>query len=198
MLIILEQSSHFSCFSIIYDVKRGAYSDPYGVCATRLYCLITSITCLTLSTVWLIIGVHLSVYIWLCSPFVGPRPLFQFLDLFTQSVGLLGRGISPSQSRFLHTHDSTNRINARRRTCLKLDSNPRSQRLSWIRQFMVTVIGFNYSLLFCDSWRKMICFAVHRPKHVVCFLLWFSDFENVTLLHYNVFANLKIFCALSC
>jgi hypothetical protein len=30
-------------------------------------------------------------------PFVGPWPLFQFLDLFTQSVGLLGRGISPSQ-----------------------------------------------------------------------------------------------------
>jgi hypothetical protein len=30
--------------------------------------------------------------------FVGPWPfLFQFLDLFTQSVGLLGRGISQSQ-----------------------------------------------------------------------------------------------------
>jgi hypothetical protein len=36
-------------------------------------------------------------------PFVGPWPLFQFLDLFTQSVGLLGRGISPSQGRYLHT-----------------------------------------------------------------------------------------------
>jgi hypothetical protein len=35
--------------------------------------------------------------------FVGPWPLFQFLDLFTQSVGLLGRGISPSQGRYLHT-----------------------------------------------------------------------------------------------
>jgi hypothetical protein len=29
-------------------------------------------------------------------PFAGPWPLFQFLDLFTQSVGLLGQGISPS------------------------------------------------------------------------------------------------------
>jgi hypothetical protein len=28
--------------------------------------------------------------------FVGPWPLLQFLDLSTQSVGLLGRGISPS------------------------------------------------------------------------------------------------------
>jgi hypothetical protein len=36
-------------------------------------------------------------------PFVGPWPLFQFLDLFTQSVGPLGRGISSSQSRYLHT-----------------------------------------------------------------------------------------------
>jgi hypothetical protein len=32
-------------------------------------------------------------------PFVGPWPLFQFVELFTQTVGLLGRGISPSQGR---------------------------------------------------------------------------------------------------
>jgi hypothetical protein len=36
-------------------------------------------------------------------PFVGPWPLFQFLDLFAKSVGLLGRGINPSQGRYLHT-----------------------------------------------------------------------------------------------
>jgi hypothetical protein len=36
-------------------------------------------------------------------PFVRPWPLFQFLELFTQLVGLLGRGISPSQGRYLHT-----------------------------------------------------------------------------------------------
>jgi hypothetical protein len=36
-------------------------------------------------------------------PLVGPRPLFQFLDLFTQSVGLLRRGIGPSQGRYLRT-----------------------------------------------------------------------------------------------
>jgi hypothetical protein len=40
--------------------------------------------------------------------FVGTWPLFQFLDIFTQSVGLLGRGISPSQGRYMHTKDSTN------------------------------------------------------------------------------------------
>jgi hypothetical protein len=41
-------------------------------------------------------------------PFLGPWPLCQFLDLLTQMVGLLGRGISPSQGRYLHTQDNTN------------------------------------------------------------------------------------------
>jgi hypothetical protein len=36
-------------------------------------------------------------------PFVEPWPFFQFLGPFTLSVGSLGRGISPSQGRYLHT-----------------------------------------------------------------------------------------------
>jgi hypothetical protein len=40
---------------------------------------------------------------WLYSPFLGPGLIFQFLDLFTQTVGLLGRGISPSQGLYLYT-----------------------------------------------------------------------------------------------
>jgi hypothetical protein len=40
-------------------------------------------------------------------PFVGHWPLFCFL-IFTRSVGLLGRGISQSQGRYLHTQNSTN------------------------------------------------------------------------------------------
>jgi hypothetical protein len=40
--------------------------------------------------------------------FVGRWPLIQFLNLFTQSVGLLRRGISPSQGRYLHTQNNTN------------------------------------------------------------------------------------------
>jgi hypothetical protein len=35
--------------------------------------------------------------------FVEPWPLFQFPKTYTQSVGLLGRGISPSQGRYPHT-----------------------------------------------------------------------------------------------
>jgi hypothetical protein len=43
-------------------------------------------------------------------PFVEPWPLFQFLD--TQSVELLGRGISPLQGLCLHTELHKHRINA--------------------------------------------------------------------------------------
>jgi hypothetical protein len=47
---------------------------------------------------------QLTIYLSLVlQPFIGPWPLFQFLELFVQSVGLLGRGMSPSQGRYLHT-----------------------------------------------------------------------------------------------
>jgi hypothetical protein len=36
-------------------------------------------------------------------PFVGPWPLFQFLDPFTQLVGHRGRRIIPPQGRYLYT-----------------------------------------------------------------------------------------------
>jgi hypothetical protein len=45
-------------------------------------------------------------------PFVGPCPLLQFRNLFTQSVGLLGRGISPSQGNYLYTGQHKHRINS--------------------------------------------------------------------------------------
>jgi hypothetical protein len=48
--------------------------------------------------------------------FIAPRPLwtwliFQFLN-YKQLVVLLGRGISPSQGRYLHTEQHKHRINA--------------------------------------------------------------------------------------
>jgi hypothetical protein len=67
--------------------------------------------------------------------FVWPWALFQFLDLL-QSVGSLGRVISPSQGRDLHTGQHKLRINAHRHPCLKWDSIPRSQCSSDRRQFM--------------------------------------------------------------
>jgi hypothetical protein len=44
-------------------------------------------------------------------PFVGPWPLFEFHNLFTQSVEHLGRWISSSQGRYLHTGQHRHRIN---------------------------------------------------------------------------------------
>jgi hypothetical protein len=69
-------------------------------------------------------------------PIVWPWPLFQFLDLFTQSVWLLGWGITLSQGRNLHVGQHKHRINVHRYPCLKWDSNSRSQCLRRRRQFM--------------------------------------------------------------
>jgi hypothetical protein len=42
----------------------------------------------------------------------GPRPLIQFRNHFSQTVGLLGRVISTSQGRYLHTGQHKHRIDA--------------------------------------------------------------------------------------
>jgi hypothetical protein len=42
----------------------------------------------------------------------GPWPLIQFRNHFPQTVGLLGRGISSSQGRYLNTGQQKHRINA--------------------------------------------------------------------------------------
>jgi hypothetical protein len=48
----------------------------------------------------------------LYSPLLGPGPSFSFAIFFTQTVGLLGRVISPSQGRYLHTGQLKHIINA--------------------------------------------------------------------------------------
>jgi hypothetical protein len=55
---------------------------------------------------------------------------------FTQSVGLLWRGISPSQGRYLHTGQHTHTTNSQPTSLAQVDSNPLSQCLSWRRQFI--------------------------------------------------------------
>jgi hypothetical protein len=55
--------------------------------------------------------------------------------IHTQSVGLLARGISPSQGRYLHTEHKY-RINAHRHPCLQWDSNQRTQCPSGRKLFM--------------------------------------------------------------
>jgi hypothetical protein len=59
-----------------------------------------------LSTMWKsvvsLVPCHF-IYLWLYSTSLGLGRFFSHLIFFIQSVGLLGRGISPSQGRFLHT-----------------------------------------------------------------------------------------------
>jgi hypothetical protein len=55
---------------------------------------------------------------------------------FTKSVELIGRGISPSEGRYLHTGQHTHRINKHRHPYLEWDSNTRSQCSSGQRLFM--------------------------------------------------------------
>jgi hypothetical protein len=56
--------------------------------------------------------IHSFIHQCLYSPFFGPWPLLQFRDLFTQTVGLLGRVIGPSQGLYLYTGQNKHRINA--------------------------------------------------------------------------------------
>jgi hypothetical protein len=49
-------------------------------------------------------------------PFVGTWPFLQFRNLFTQSVGLLGRVISPSQGHHVYIGQHKYRINAHTNT----------------------------------------------------------------------------------
>jgi hypothetical protein len=56
--------------------------------------------------------------------------------IHAQSVGFLGRGISPSQGRYLHTGQHKHRINVHRHPYLDGNSNPRSQCSSRRRQLM--------------------------------------------------------------
>jgi hypothetical protein len=52
------------------------------------------------------------IYQWLHSPLLSPGLFFCLVINFTQTVGLLGRVISPSQGRYLHTGQHKCRMNA--------------------------------------------------------------------------------------
>jgi hypothetical protein len=70
-------------------------------------------------------------------PFVRPWPLLQFRNHFLQSVGLLGRVISPSQGRYLHTgQHKLRKKRTHRHPYFEWDSNSRSQLSSERREFM--------------------------------------------------------------
>jgi hypothetical protein len=64
---------------------------------------------------------HISIYG--STALVDLGRFFSFL-IHTQSVGLFGGGISPSQGRYLHTKQHKPTINSHRNPCLEWDSNP--------------------------------------------------------------------------
>jgi hypothetical protein len=78
----------------------------------------------------------LSIYLYGSTALFPALAAFSVSWFFTQSVEPLGWEISPSQGRYLHTGQHKHRINAHRHSCLKWNSNSRSQRLSGRRQFM--------------------------------------------------------------
>jgi hypothetical protein len=56
--------------------------------------------------------IHSFIHQRLYSLLLGPGLFFSFVIFFTQTVGLLGRGISPSQGHYLHTGQHKHRINS--------------------------------------------------------------------------------------
>jgi hypothetical protein len=101
------------------------------------------------SEVWITaqsLSIYLSIYLSVClSPSIHPYiygsiafvDLGRFFSLLirTQSVGLLGRGISASYGSYLHREQRKHR-KKRRHPCLKWDWNTRSQCSSGRRLFM--------------------------------------------------------------
>jgi hypothetical protein len=109
------------------------------------------------------------------------KHLFHFsLLIFRQSVGLLGRGINPSQGRYLHTGQYKQRINIHNKhPCPRRDSNSWSQRPSERRQFMpqtarlpwqatrcLLKINFNVILTSTSpNWFPLLCTRVSVVRH---------------------------------
>jgi hypothetical protein len=107
------------------NVCRGSYNGdgpfPAAVC-TRPY----------VEGTWAHIRVYYKLILPACLPACLPICLsgstahvdlarfFSFLT-YTQSVGLLGQGISPSQGRYLHTEQHKHRVNAHIHPCLEWD-----------------------------------------------------------------------------
>jgi hypothetical protein len=76
-----------------------------------------------------------SISIWFYSRPLGPG-CYSSILINTLSIGLLGRGISSSQGRHLHTGQHKHRKNAHRHPCLEWDWNPRSELSSGWRRFI--------------------------------------------------------------
>jgi hypothetical protein len=133
-----EDKKMWSCTST--QGRRGNTGEPSGrlrlhnIHPPPTFLKLKLISAVRMLIIYLSMSVRLSVrpsvhHLWLYSPLLCPGRFFSFL-IYAQSVGLLGRWMSPSQGRYLHTEQHKHRINAHRHSCFDWDSNPRSQRSS--------------------------------------------------------------------
>jgi hypothetical protein len=106
-------------------VRNVGLSDLQGV-ATQKTVLIISIFNFLL---------FIELYIYGSIDLVDLGRFFSFV-IYTQSVGFLGRGISPSQGPYVHAEHHRHRINAHRHPFLEWDSKPRPKCSSGRRRFM--------------------------------------------------------------
>jgi hypothetical protein len=119
LLCRLSLFNDFLCNSVYITSKLSIYLSIYLYIYLSIYLSIY-------------ISIYLSIYD--STALVDLGRYFSFL-IYTQSVELLGRGISPSQGRYLLTEHKYG-INAHRQPCLELESNPWSQCSSERRRFM--------------------------------------------------------------
>jgi hypothetical protein len=67
--------------------------------------------------------IHSSIHSFICQclydSLFSSGLFFSYVIFFKQTVGFLGRGISPSQGRYLHTGQHKHRIDAHRHPCLE-------------------------------------------------------------------------------
>jgi hypothetical protein len=78
---------------------------------------------------------YIIIIIMALQPFVGPWPLFQFLDPIHGRTPWTGD--QPVASHLLAHRTTQNKRTKYRRSCLEWDSNPRSQRSSERTHFML-------------------------------------------------------------
>jgi hypothetical protein len=105
MLIRLSIISGLICLIICSTIVFMCFLIPVGLYfAINLTNLTTRIVKLT-SYLSVCLSVCLSICLFICGSKSLCWTLAAFLDswLFTQSIGLFGRGMSPSQGRYLHT-----------------------------------------------------------------------------------------------
>jgi hypothetical protein len=69
--------------------------------------------------------IHSFIHQCLYGPMLGPGLFFSLVSFFIQKVGLVGRVISPSQGRCLHTGQHEHRINVYGHSCFEWVSNSR-------------------------------------------------------------------------